>query len=169
MIYRYWLQLCLALLIPSCNVFDQTLTGLISTLDQPSITSIAEIRRNWKDYTTVSLKGKVGKHIPFLESSAYEIEDSTGRIWVLTTKPIPKPQREVWVEGKPQFMSIPIAGQELGEIYIQELKRKEVIGQSTIIAPSVRVHSRSKQLKTNQDGQLAPVGEESHAKYLPGY
>ena len=169
MIYRYWLQLCLTLLIPSCNVFDQTLSGLISTLDQPSITSIAEIRRNWKDYPTVSLKGKVGKHIPFLESSAYEIEDSTGRIWVFTTKPIPKPQGEVWVEGKPQFMSIPIAGQELGEIYIQELKRREVMGQSTIIAPSVRVHSLSKQLKTNLDGQLALVGEESHATYLPGY
>ena len=149
--YRYWLQLCLTLLIPSCTVFDHTLTGLISTLDQPSLISIAEIRRNWKDYTTVSLKGKVGKHIPFLESSAYEIEDSTGRIWVLTTEPIP------------------IDGKELGEIYIQELKRREVMGQSTIIAPSVRVHSLSKQLKTNLDGQLALVGEESHATYLPGY
>ncbi|MEO0844722.1 MAG: hypothetical protein AAF063_38555, partial [Cyanobacteria bacterium J06643_5] len=50
----------------------------------------------------------------------YEINDSTGKIWVLTNQKGWKVGERVVVKAIPQYQSIPMAGTDLGEIYLQE-------------------------------------------------
>jgi hypothetical protein len=59
-------------------------------------------------------------------AAVYQLQDQTGKIWVLTTDASLEPGERLLVKGKVRFESIPIAGQELGEAYIEEHKREVV-------------------------------------------
>jgi hypothetical protein len=62
-----------------------------------------------------------------LVAGAYKVQDATGAIWVLTNQTIPNVGDEVLIKGQLQFQSIPVAGQNLDEVYVQEeqqLQRK---------------------------------------------
>lgn len=68
----------------------------------------------------VTLKGTVGDHAPLLGGTVYELQDSTGKIWVLTTGQAPEKGQEIVVTGTLRYKSIPIAGQEQGSVYIEQ-------------------------------------------------
>lgn len=72
---------------------------------------------------TVSLTGKVVQVAPFVENAAYQIEDDTGKIWVVTIKAPPQPGEKIQIKGKIQYQSLPFAEQELGELYLVELEQ----------------------------------------------
>lgn len=82
-------------------------------------------QRHWFN-TMVSLEGTVVDRVPLLNAQVYQLQDSTGAIWILTTDPSLQPGEQVTVKGKVRFESIPIAGQELGEAYIEEHQRQRV-------------------------------------------
>ncbi|MBW4536205.1 MAG: hypothetical protein KME09_19900 [Pleurocapsa minor HA4230-MV1] len=71
---------------------------------------------------TVYLTGKVVRLAPFLGNAAYQIEDATGKIWVVTTQ-IPQSNQQINIKGKVEYQSLPIAEQELGDFYLVELER----------------------------------------------
>lgn len=71
---------------------------------------------------TVYLTGKVIRLAPFLGNAAYQIEDATGKIWVVTTQ-IPQSNQQINIKGKVKYQSLPIAEQELGDFYLVELER----------------------------------------------
>jgi hypothetical protein len=62
----------------------------------------------------------VGDHAPLLGGTVYELQDSTGKIWVLTKGQAPEKGQEVTVKGTLRYKSIPIAGKEQGSVYLEE-------------------------------------------------
>ncbi|MEO0834694.1 MAG: hypothetical protein AAFY16_01640 [Cyanobacteria bacterium J06642_3] len=87
-----------------------------------SVVDVAKISATKLD-KTVSLTGKVVQVAPFVENAAYQIEDDTGKIWVVTTKAAPQPGAKIQIKGKIQYQSLPFAEQELGELYLVELEQ----------------------------------------------
>ena len=83
-------------------------------------TKISDISQNPNVDAIVYLQGQVINRAPLLGSGAYKLKDATGTIWVIANQSIPNVGDEVLIKGKLQFQSIPIGGQELGEVYVQE-------------------------------------------------
>ena len=88
------------------------------------LSAIGELSREQNVGETVYLQGKVGTQVPLVNnSSVYQLEDSTGTIWVVTQQFLPDSGGQIVIKGQVEYESIPIAEQEQGEIYIQELEQ----------------------------------------------
>ncbi len=87
----------------------------------PSVSTIAiqDIQSAGKD-TIVTVKGTVGDHAPLLGGTVYELQDATGKIWVLTKGQAPEKGQEIVVKGALRYKSIPIAGKDQGSIYLEQ-------------------------------------------------
>ena len=87
-----------------------------------NVTSIKELKPQKDDKNApVYVQGKVERKVPLLsEKQMYQINDSTGKIWVLTNQKGWKVGEKVVVKAVPQYESIPMAGTDLGEVYLQE-------------------------------------------------
>ena len=96
--------------------------GLLSRLNT-SVTKISELAKKRDTNSTVYVQGKVIKQIPFLGSRAYQIQDASGTILVITKKEFPPENKEVLIKGKLQYKSIPLGGREFGEVYVKEQER----------------------------------------------
>ena len=81
---------------------------------------ISDILQNPNVDAIVYLQGKVTNRAPLLEVGAYKLKDATATIWVFTNQTVPNVGDEVLIKGKLQFQSIPVSGQELGEVYVQQ-------------------------------------------------
>ena len=94
-----------------------------------NVTKIGNIQQNQNNANaTVYLQGEVTTRAPFLGSGAYKLKDASGTIWVIANQTLPNVGDQVLIKGQLQFQSIPVGGQELGEVYVQQeqqLKRKE--------------------------------------------
>ena len=66
------------------------------------------------------MQGKVEKIAPLIQKKAYQINDSTGKIWVITNQGNFQVGEEVVLKGNVQYKSVPLAGKEYGEIYLEE-------------------------------------------------
>lgn len=87
----------------------------------PPVSAIAirSIQAAGKD-TIVTLKGTVGNRAPLLGGTAYELQDATGKIWVLTKGKAPGKGQETVVKGTLRYKSIPIAGKDQGSMYVEQ-------------------------------------------------
>jgi hypothetical protein len=112
----------------SCGNIAQLGNNTIKISDRAvSVTKIGDIQPNPQTATKIYLQGKVTIKAPFLTGGAYQLQDATGKIWVVTNQTLPSVGDEVAIAGEVKFQSIPISGQEIGEVYIQqeeELERK---------------------------------------------
>jgi hypothetical protein len=91
------------------------------------VTDIGDLQQKRDINSTVYLQGKVEKRAPFLGAGAYQLQDATGSVWIITNKTLPNQGDEVTIKGDVNYESIPVAGQDLGEVYIKEqeqLQRK---------------------------------------------
>lgn len=93
-----------------------------------SITTVQNVQenpqRNWFT-ATVYLQGTVGDRAPLLDGQLYTLEDNTGSIWVLSpTKNLTSGKR-ILIKGQVRYQNIEIAGQDLGEVYIEEQQQLE--------------------------------------------
>ena len=68
----------------------------------------------------VHLRGRVQQKVPLLDGWIYQLQDNTGSIWVVTQAAAPEVGEEILIKGLVQYESIPVAGEDLGEHYIQE-------------------------------------------------
>ncbi|MEA5569533.1 hypothetical protein [Calothrix sp. UHCC 0171] len=84
-----------------------------------NITPIRQLTPQQKD-STVYIQGKIEKQIPLLNKNAYLLNDSTGKILVLTNQSDLRIGSEVVFKGQLRYKSIPLAGEEQGEIYLEE-------------------------------------------------
>ena len=89
---------------------------------QVQVANVQEIQQNRTAYNRVKIQGKVINIAPFLGTGAYEIQDSTSSIWVISNS-LPNLGDELIIQGKVQYKSIPIAGNEEGEVYIEEQEK----------------------------------------------
>ncbi|ARV63089.1 hypothetical protein BZZ01_17690 [Nostocales cyanobacterium HT-58-2] len=110
------LTLFLLLGLISCGNLGQLGMNAIGA----NITKIQELKPQQDDNTTVYIQGKVEKRVPLLNRYAYQIDDSTGKIWVVTNQTGLREGEQVVIKGKVRNKSIPIAGKEYGEVYIEE-------------------------------------------------
>lgn len=85
-------------------------------------TQIGNLKSSGHLDSTVRLQGKVISQVPFLNGGAYQLEDSSGKIWVTTTTKLPAVGKEIAIEGKVRFQSISIDNQEWGELYVVEIQ-----------------------------------------------
>lgn len=110
--------LCLFAL-SSCGYSGQSGLNGVNFSIGVNVTPIRELKPE-SDKATVYIQGKVNSSVPLVKQHVYEINDSTGKIWVLTKQTGWKEGEEVVVKGKINYQSIPLAGKEFGEIYLEE-------------------------------------------------
>ena len=77
------LTLALLLMIGSCAKGNLINFHLRTLSLGTNITPIAKIKPMGQPETTVYIQGKIEKHAPLIGQQAYQIADSTGRIWVV--------------------------------------------------------------------------------------
>lgn len=123
----YLLPICLLMLgggLVSCSNVAQVDNNGINVSDRRvNLTQIRNIKPSRNPFSTIYLQGKVTAIAPFLQAGAYQVQDATGKIWVVTNQTLPQVDDTVLIKGKVQFRSIPLAGQELGEVYVQEQEK----------------------------------------------
>ncbi len=86
-----------------------------------NVTKISELKpQKNNNNTPVYIQGKVERKVPLLEQQMYQIQDSTGKVWVLTNQKGWKVGDKIVVKALPRYKNIPMAGAELGELYLEE-------------------------------------------------
>lgn len=101
------------------------LTGLAGCRMVSTVRQVQEHpQRNWLT-STVYLQGTVGDQAPLLEAQLYELQDNTGKIWVLSRAAPRQPGEQIFIKGKVRYQAIEIAGQNLGDVYIEEEQQLE--------------------------------------------
>jgi hypothetical protein len=111
-----------------------SLTPVNNILAQWNINSINQILQTKPRNTIVTLRGKVQAIAPLVGSSAYQLQDASGSIWVLTNNPNAlKVGDVILMKGQTRYEVILIAGQDQGEIYIQE---QEILERQTPLQTS---------------------------------
>lgn len=91
-----------------------------------NLARINDIQQKRQLDVEVYLQGKVENRAPFLGTSAYQLQDGTGRLWVLTKEAVPQTGDQLLIKGQVRYMSIPLkelGSQDLGEVYVEELER----------------------------------------------
>jgi hypothetical protein len=121
-IIPYRLGLVFLLVVGLCSCGSLTSSGLNGTNFRigTNVTPIREIKPEQDNQATVYIQGKVEKKAPLMKQWAYEISDSTGKIWVVTNQKNLTEGAQVVIKGKVRYRSIPLAGKELGEVYLEE-------------------------------------------------
>ncbi len=95
-----------------CNANKFTLSA--------NVTPIRNIKPDSNNQITVYVQGKVEKYAPLIKKWVYQINDSTGKIWVVTNQINLKEGEQVVFKAKVHYQSIPLAGKEFGEVYLEE-------------------------------------------------
>lgn len=111
--------LLLAVLCSCTSLSTSRLNADNLTIGQ-NITLIEQIKPATDQPNILYIRGKVERQVPLVNQWAYQINDSTGKIWVITRQPHFQPGQEVLIRGKVNYKSIPLADQEFGELYLEE-------------------------------------------------
>jgi len=75
-----------------------------------NVASISDIQQKRQVDSEVYLRGKVENRAPFVGNAAYQLQDGTGTIWVLTNQALPQLGDEVLLK-------------DLGEVYVEEMEQ----------------------------------------------
>lgn len=86
------------------------------------IINVSQMQKDTEKPRKVKINGEVKQIVPLLESIAYQVEDKTGSIWVISENKPPQMGNQIIVKGTLQHQSIPIGEEDLGEYYIIEEK-----------------------------------------------
>lgn len=81
------------------------------------------------------LQGEVRQQIPLLNQSLYQLQDSSGSIWVLTAGPPPAVGEQVLIQAQIHYEQILLQGQDIGEHYAEELERLEAPAEASETPP----------------------------------
>ncbi|WP_193197734.1 hypothetical protein [Nostoc sp. MG11] len=104
----------------SCGMTSSGSSGILPLKNGTNVTPIREIKPKQNNQAIVYIQGKVEKQAPLMKQQAYQINDSTGKIWVVTNQTGLEQGAQVVIKGKVRYQSIPLAGKELGEVYLEE-------------------------------------------------
>jgi hypothetical protein len=100
------------------------LTGALALTACPSKTTIAKINQNPSKYQNqqVGLIGTVTDSYGVLGNGIYELDDGTGRIWVMTTRGVPTKGTRVGVSGH-VHTGVSFGGRTYGLVLQEEQRR----------------------------------------------
>jgi hypothetical protein len=85
------------------------------------VTEIQEVVADPSARDTVTVKGKVVNQVGLFGQGVYELQDSTGTVWVVTKTGLPAIDSTVIVKGQPQE-GLSLGGQNFG-VTIREAER----------------------------------------------
>jgi hypothetical protein len=102
------------------GILVMLLGSLISC--QPSLIEIGTIKDKRKG-KVVYLTGKVTQVAPFVDNGAYQLQDDTGGVWIVTESNLPSFGKVISIKGKIQYQSLPLGDRDLGDFYIIELEK----------------------------------------------
>lgn len=91
-----------------------------------NVNRIADIQQKPELEAKVYLKGKVESRAPFLGTGAYQLQDNTGSIWVLTKQTVPQTGEQMLITGLVRYKGVTfkeLAGKDLGEVYVEEIEQ----------------------------------------------
>ncbi len=91
-----------------------------------NVAKIGDVQQKRQVDTEVYLQGKVENRAPFVGNAAYQLQDTTGSIWILTKQALPQLGDELLLKGKVRYQSIKLkdlAGKDLGEVYVEEIEQ----------------------------------------------
>lgn len=69
---------------------------------------------------TVQVEGKIKAQAPLMGGRAYEVQDDTGSVWVVTSQTVPATGSQVTVQGKVRLEKIDLAGQDQSAVYLEQ-------------------------------------------------
>ncbi|AFZ46305.1 hypothetical protein Cyast_0325 [Cyanobacterium stanieri PCC 7202] len=81
---------------------------------------------------SVKIEGNVTQVIPLVNGYAFEIEDNTGSIWVMTTGEKPEVGQKISTQATVNREEIMIAEQDMSSFYLQEIVEEEDISEEEI-------------------------------------
>ncbi len=84
-----------------------------------NVTPIRDIKAT-QDQTKLDVQGKVEELVPLLQGRVYQVNDSTGSIWVVSKRNNLQLGESAVFQGKVRYESITIGGQQFGEVYLIE-------------------------------------------------
>lgn len=90
-----------------------------------NVTNIRDINSKQGNNATVYLEGKVAHRVPLLGWQMYQLQDTSGRIWVLTDQKDLQLNDKVLIKGNVRYQSIPLARKDFGEAYVREQQQIE--------------------------------------------
>lgn len=129
-----WLLSLLLLGLLSCSSTPKSTAGpsLVSLIsDIPGmgwlrqVTPVSDISAEMAGSEQTWLQGEVRQQIPLLNQSLYQLQDSSGSIWVLTAGPPPAVGDTALIRVQIRYEQILLQGQDIGELYAEELERLE--------------------------------------------
>ncbi len=112
----------------SITIVSLLLTGLLAcepVTFQKGLTQISDLEPDEIKDNEIYLKGEVTQLAKFLDGGAYEIQDKTGNIWVITENALPEEGEQVLIRAQVKYESIPVGQLELGEAYVVEIEQVE--------------------------------------------
>lgn len=109
----------------SCGSLPQSTMNAINLRPGVDVTNIRDIKLQRDNKDTVYIQGKVAKQVPLVKRQVYQLQDLSGTIWVLTNKTALNQGDEVVVKGKVRYQTIPLAGKDFGEVYVEEQEQLE--------------------------------------------
>ena len=72
-----------------------------------------------RDGRKVYITGEVIRTVPLVKNGAYQVQDETDQLWVLTTQKLPKEGSQISILGKVIFQELSISEKQL---YVQEIE-----------------------------------------------
>jgi hypothetical protein len=120
---KYRVQILQFLLLPiliwsffGCGSF---LTRELGFFTLSSVSELKEAEQSSQG-ESVYVQGKVIQIIPLIESSAYQLQDYSGTLWVIKSGNPPQIGDYVTVKGTLKYQDIEVEEHELGEFYLEE-------------------------------------------------
>jgi len=109
-------------------LFRLIFKGLLLTLlglggCHPKITSIATLDQQKEANSLVYIQGTVRDRAPLIKQTAYQLQDQTGKVWVITTKLPPESGQTITIQAKIKSKSIVLQQQQSQELYLQEVRQ----------------------------------------------
>lgn len=69
---------------------------------------------------SVTIDGQITRRVPLIGGHIYQVQDATGQVWVVSSTTTLQPGQSVTLEGIARFESIVMAGEEQGEVYLEQ-------------------------------------------------
>lgn len=112
---------CLAVVLLGCHGLAAIEPSTWGSEVQTVQTIVAEANR-WQGELVV-LEGTVGDRAPFVEAQAYQLQDETGAVWVITGDLTIQEGDRLTIRGRVELEPIRLAGQDQSQIFVRETEQ----------------------------------------------
>jgi len=124
----------LAIALIGCNRAAESSTPIMDIKTVQAATDLSPIAGLEKEANAdalIVLKGKIGNRVPLAGETAYELQDDTGIIWVISKPPVPNEGDVVVIRGKRRYQTMRLQGKTQKMPYIEQQEQLQHIPATT--------------------------------------